>query len=56
MTGGRAESVLVPGTLEEVLGPAELARFATVTSKMMLVPRERLGDRRELMLAYQIKI
>ena len=52
----RAASGLVPEALEEVLGPAELARFATVASEMMLVSCERLGDTRELMLEYQIKI
>ena len=56
MIARRAASVLVPRALEEVLGPAELARFATVASEMMLVSCERLGDTRESMLEYQIDI
>ena len=56
MARRRAASVLVPGALEEVLGPAELARFATVASEMMLVSREQLGDTRESILEHQIKV
>ena len=55
VTRGRIASVLIPGALEEVLRSAELGRFATVASEMVLVSRERLGDMRELMLEYQIK-
>ena len=44
ITRGRAASVLIPGALEEVLRSAELGRFATVASEMVLVSRERPGD------------
>jgi len=40
----RITSILIPGVLEGVLGPAELVRFATVASETMLVSLHQLDS------------
>ena len=45
-----------PRSVGRGIGAGRLARSATIASEMMLVSREQLGDTRESMLEYQIKV